>query len=116
VAWSIVEVARMARVSSRTLRHYHDVGLLVPAYVGANGYRFYEREQLLSWQQILLLRELDLGLEAIAEVLAGDRDRGPGAAAARAVAAQRAGPARAPGRHRRAHHQVTARRNRDDRT
>lgn len=75
MAWSIVEVARMAKVSSRTLRHYHDIGLLLPAYVGTNGYRYYQHEQLLRLQQILLLRELDLGLEAISEVLAGHRDQ-----------------------------------------
>jgi len=28
VAWSIAEVARMSKVTSRTLRHYDDVGLL----------------------------------------------------------------------------------------
>ena len=75
MAFSIVEVARMSRVASRTLRHYDDAGLLAPAYVGANGYRYYEQEQLLRLQQILLLRELGLGLGAIAEVLAGDRDQ-----------------------------------------
>jgi DNA-binding transcriptional MerR regulator len=75
VAWSIAEVARMSKVTSRTLRHYDDVGLLRPAYVGSNGYRYYEQEQLLRLQQVLLLRELGLGLGAIAEVLAGDRDQ-----------------------------------------
>ena len=45
-AWSIVEVARVAGVSSRTLRHYDDVGLLPPAYVGSNGYRYYGRDEL----------------------------------------------------------------------
>ena len=44
--WSIVEVARLAGVSSRTLRHYDDVGLLPPAYVGSNGYRYYGRAEL----------------------------------------------------------------------
>jgi len=44
VVWSIVEVARMSKVTSRTLRHYDDVGLLKPAYVGSNGYRYYEQE------------------------------------------------------------------------
>jgi len=75
VVWSIAEVARMSKVTSRTLRHYDDVGLLRPAYVGSNGYRYYEQEQLLRLQQVLLLRELGLGLGAIAEVLAGDRDQ-----------------------------------------
>jgi DNA-binding transcriptional MerR regulator len=75
VAWSITEVAQMAGVTSRTLRHYDAVGLLAPAHVGGNGYRYYEQPQLLRLQQILLLRELGLGLETIAEVLTGERDR-----------------------------------------
>ena len=75
MAWSIVEVARMAGVSSRTLRHYDSIGLLPPAFVGANGYRYYEREQLHRLQQILLLRELELGLPQIARILDGQQDR-----------------------------------------
>lgn len=74
MAWSIAEVARMARTTSRTLRHYHEIGLLEPAWIGDNGYRYYEREQLLRLQRILLLRELDLDLATIAEVLAGQQD------------------------------------------
>ena len=74
MAWSIAEVARMSGTTSRTLRHYHDIGLLEPAFVGDNGYRYYEREQLLRLQQILLLRELDIGLPVIARVLAGQQD------------------------------------------
>ncbi len=45
MAWSIAEVARMSNVTSRTLRHYDDIGLLTPAYVGSNGYRYYEQEK-----------------------------------------------------------------------
>jgi MerR family transcriptional regulator, thiopeptide resistance regulator len=75
MAWSIVEVARMAGVTSRTLRHYDDVGLLKPAYVGSNGYRYYESDELLRLQEIRLLRELGLGLDAIADVLDGSHDR-----------------------------------------
>ena len=65
----------MAGVTSRALRHYDAIGLLAPAYVGINGYRYYERPQLLRLQQVLLLRDLGLSLEAIAEVLTGQRDR-----------------------------------------
>lgn len=70
----ISEVARQARVSSRTLRHYDEIGLLHPASVGSNGYRYYGRAQLLRLQRILLLRDLGLGLEVIAQVLAGEQD------------------------------------------
>ncbi|MFJ6670876.1 TipAS antibiotic-recognition domain-containing protein [Actinosynnema sp. NPDC091369] len=71
MAWSIAQVARMSKVTSRTLRHYDAIGLLEPAWVGDNGYRYYEREQLLRLQRILLLRELGLGLDTVAEVLDG---------------------------------------------
>lgn len=72
--WSIQEVARLAGTTSRTLRHYDDIGLLAPARVGSNGYRYYDRAALVRLQRILLLRELGLGLPAIAEVLDGQRD------------------------------------------
>ena len=74
MSWTIQDVARLAGISSRTLRHYDAIGLLVPARVGSNGYRYYDRPQLLRLQHILLLRELGVGLAAIAEVLDGGRD------------------------------------------
>ncbi|SDZ22338.1 DNA-binding transcriptional regulator, MerR family [Micromonospora pattaloongensis] len=72
--WSIQELARAAGTTSRTLRHYGQLGLLPPTRIGRNGYRYYDRESLLRLQRILLLRELGLGLPAIAEVLDGQRD------------------------------------------
>jgi DNA-binding transcriptional MerR regulator len=75
MAWSIAQVARMSKVTSRTLRHYDDIGLLRPAWIGRNGYRYYERDQLLSLQRILIMRELGLGLEAIAEIIHDGRDQ-----------------------------------------
>jgi DNA-binding transcriptional MerR regulator len=67
IAWSIADVARMSGVTSRTLRHYDQIGLLVPAYIGSDGR--YEEAELLRLQQILLMRELGLGLREIAAVL-----------------------------------------------
>jgi MerR family transcriptional regulator, thiopeptide resistance regulator len=72
--WSIVEIARLAGTTSRTLRHYGDVGLLEPSRIGANGYRYYDQDALLRLQRILLLRDLGLGLPAIGQVLAGQTD------------------------------------------
>ena len=74
-SWSIVEVARQAGISSRTLRHYDELGLVPPAYVGTNGYRYYERAQLHRLQEVLVLRELGLPLDAVARVLDGTHDR-----------------------------------------
>ena len=72
--WSIQEVARLAGTTSRTLRHYGAIGLLEPSRVGDNGYRFYDERAVARLQRILLLRDLGLGIPAIAEVLAGHAD------------------------------------------
>lgn len=72
--WSIQEIARLASTTSRTLRHYDDVGLLHPSRIGSNGYRYYDERALARLQRILLLRDLGLGIPAIAEVLAGESD------------------------------------------
>jgi MerR family transcriptional regulator, thiopeptide resistance regulator len=75
VTWSIQQVARMSGVTARTLRHYDDIGLLRPAHVGANGYRYYGRVELMRLQRILLLRELGMDLTAIGSVVDGDHDQ-----------------------------------------
>jgi len=72
--WSIQEVARLAGTTSRALRHYDDTGLVPPSRIGANGYRYYDADALVRLQRVLLLRGLGLGIPAIAEVLAGQRD------------------------------------------
>lgn len=91
--WSIQEIARTAGTTSRTLRHYGDVGLLRPSRVAANGYRYYDEHALVRLQRILLLRELGLGLPAIAEVLDSRRRPEDTAAALAAPGAAGAGAA-----------------------
>lgn len=75
MAWSIAEVARLSGVTSRTLRYYDEIGLLRPAGIGSNGHRRYEESGLLRLQQILLMRELGLGLREIAAVLDSRADQ-----------------------------------------
>ncbi|KNB51407.1 MerR family transcriptional regulator [Streptomyces caatingaensis] len=75
MAWSIADVARMSGVTSRTLRHYDEIGLLPPAWTGSNGHRHYEQADLLRLQQILLMRELGVGLREIRAVLDSGADR-----------------------------------------
>ncbi|MGW7513980.1 MerR family transcriptional regulator [Streptomyces sp. NPDC054796] len=74
MAWSIADVARMSGVTSRTLRHYDDIGLLPPARTASSGHRYYEEAELLRLQQILLMRELGLGLREIRTVLERQAD------------------------------------------
>lgn len=62
------QLARIAGVSVRTLHHYDQVGLLVPAR-RANGYRAYSPADVARLQQILLYRELGMDLSEIGRVL-----------------------------------------------
>lgn len=70
--WSVQQLAKIAGTTSRTLRHYDNIGLLRPTRTGRNGYRYYGQAALLRLQRILLLRELGLGLPAVAEALANE--------------------------------------------
>jgi DNA-binding transcriptional MerR regulator len=72
--WPIQEVARLAGTTSRTLRHYAQLGIVQPSRIGANGYRYYDESALVTLQRVLLLRSLGLGLPAIAGVLANETD------------------------------------------
>src|SRR5579863_9344788 len=76
MAYTVKQVAAISGVSVRTLHFYHETGLLKPARLGVNGYRFYEEPQLLALQQILFYRELGFELKEIKKVLQrGDFDR-----------------------------------------
>ncbi len=63
--YTVSELAKLSGVSVRTLHHYDQIGLLKPATVGANGYRYYGPAELLRLQQVLFHRELKLPLEQI---------------------------------------------------
>lgn len=67
--WSIQQIAKLAGTTSRTLRHYGELGLLPPSRIGGNGYRYYDDRALVRLQRILLLRDLGLGLSQIGEIL-----------------------------------------------
>lgn len=68
-SWTVGEVAALARVTVRTLHHYDEVGLLVPARRSAAGYRLYAPEDLERLYRIRLFRELGFSLEAIGALL-----------------------------------------------
>ena len=70
MAYTVKKLAAMSGVSVRTLHLYHGLGLLLPAYRAANGYRFYEEPQLLILQQILFYRELGFELKRIKGIIA----------------------------------------------
>ena len=66
----IGEFSRLSRVSVRMLRHYDQLGLLIPAQIDpSTNYRFYTADQLPRLNRILTLRELGFSLEQIGTLL-----------------------------------------------
>ncbi len=63
--YSITSLAKQARVSVRTLRHYDHVGLLKPLIRLANGKRIYGDEQSLRLFEILFFKKIGLSLPKI---------------------------------------------------
>ena len=73
-AWTVGQVADVFGVTVRTLHHYDEAGLLVPSERSAAGYRLYTDGDLVRLQQIVVYRRLELPLDEIASLLAGDED------------------------------------------
>ncbi|GAB3845541.1 MerR family transcriptional regulator [Dactylosporangium cerinum] len=70
---TIGEFATLTHLSVRTLRRYHQAGLLEPATVDPfTGYRYYSAGQIPSAQVIHRLRELDVPLAEVRSILATD--------------------------------------------
>lgn len=67
--YSIKQFAQLSNVTTRTLRYYDEIGILTPAFIDRNGYRYYDHENLLRLQQILFFRELDVPLKEIQDIL-----------------------------------------------
>lgn len=69
----IGEFARRSRLSVKALRLYDELGVLVPARVDeSSGYRYYDATQLETARLVAMLRQLDLSLAVIRELLACD--------------------------------------------
>jgi DNA-binding transcriptional MerR regulator len=76
---TIGEFSRASYLTIKTLRHYHDVGLLEPAQAdSSSGYRYYRADQIATGRTIRRLRELEMPLEQVKGVLqaadAGERN------------------------------------------
>ena len=71
--YKVKEVARLARVTVRTLHHYHAIGLLTPSQRTESGYRLYDEGDLLRLQDILICREFGMPLEKIKRTLGDPR-------------------------------------------
>ncbi|WP_142152784.1 MerR family transcriptional regulator [Streptomyces sp. SLBN-31] len=75
--------AARARLSAKALRLYDRLGLLAPAHVDElSGYRYYRAGQVERARLVALLRQLDMPLARIAEVVEADGTEGAGLLAA----------------------------------
>jgi DNA-binding transcriptional MerR regulator len=77
---TIGDFSRASHLSVKTLRHYHEVGLLEPSEVDpGNGYRYYTEDQIAQAQVIRRLRGLQMPVADVKSVLAtpesGERSR-----------------------------------------
>ena len=63
------EMARLAGVSVRTLRHYHQVGVLAEPERSSNGYRHYDVHDLILLLRIRRLAALGIPLERMAAII-----------------------------------------------
>ena len=67
--YTIGKLARLAGVTTRTLRYYDQIGLLRPSKTSEAGYRQYGKEQVDALQQILFYRALGVGPEEIRRIM-----------------------------------------------
>ena len=71
--FSIGQAASVSGVSTKTLRYYESLGLIMPKKVSDdNGYRYYDRETLLLISVIKYYRQIGLDLKRIKELISED--------------------------------------------
>lgn len=65
----IGELANRLGLTTRTLRHYEELGILSPSERSASGYRLYDDHIVARLHRVNALKKLGLSLEEIAEVI-----------------------------------------------
>lgn len=67
--YTVQKLAKLAGISSRTLRYYDEIGLLKPTRINSSGYRIYGQKEIDMLQQILFYRELGMDLDNIKAII-----------------------------------------------
>src|SRR5215467_7232052 len=74
-SYSIGEFSQITGLPVKTLRFYHEKGILVPSAVDeATGYRFYDASKIEKARIIMRLRQMEFSIEDIARVMEGCND------------------------------------------
>jgi len=66
--YTIQKLAELTGTTARTVRFYDQIGLLKPAFIAENGYRYYGDAEVVKLQQITFYKELGLELKQIQEM------------------------------------------------
>ncbi len=67
--YTINSIAKLAGISTRSLRYYDEIDLLKPKRISSNKYRIYSQKEVDRLQQILFYKELDIGLLEIKAII-----------------------------------------------
>lgn len=57
------QFASLHNINKRTLHYYDSIGLFSPHTVGENGYRYYDLSQSIAFENLLMLRELNMSID-----------------------------------------------------
>ncbi|MFI7599407.1 MerR family transcriptional regulator [Actinoplanes sp. NPDC049681] len=67
---TVGEFSRLTHLTVKALRHYHDVGVLQPAWIDpSTGYRYYTAEQVEPAQLVRRLREVRMPVDGVRRVV-----------------------------------------------
>ena len=69
------ELAKKCNVSVRTIQYYDERGILVPTDLTEGGRRLFSEKDVATLETICFLRDLDISIKDIAEILESDVSR-----------------------------------------
>ncbi len=72
--YRIGEFSVLSKTTIKALRYYEKEGLLVPTKVEFNGYRYYDAKELITVAKIKSLRQLDISISDIKNILNGNQN------------------------------------------
>ncbi|MGB7340544.1 MAG: MerR family transcriptional regulator [Phototrophicaceae bacterium] len=72
LTFTIGEAAKLVGVTPKTLRHYHEIGLVNEPERDSNNYRRYTIQQLEQLQRVLRLKDIGLSLQQIKAIIDDD--------------------------------------------
>ncbi len=70
--YSIGEVSRLCNISTKALRFYDKIGVIVPDRVGENGYRYYSEETILRIPIVKYYKQMGFRLEEMQGLVSGE--------------------------------------------